>query len=159
MAFVVARPQGRFEIRESQLTPKGPRARTLASFRVLNTDVLAEASNRAHQYLDERAIRRRCEELGPPVADESAAHDARRLIAALRRGGKVGAPLAALLRRELPAGEVVPDTVDGASEWIGRSAFERGRTLVDLLRLASMLPQRKRPDEIAFPRIDSSAFG
>jgi hypothetical protein len=158
MAFVVARPQGRFEIRESQFTGKGPRARTLASFRVLTTDVLAAASDRAHKYLDERAIRRRCAELGAPIADESAAQDARRLIAALRRGGHVGEPLAALLRRELQPGDVVPDTVDGASEWIGRSDFERGRTIVDLLRLASMLPQRRRPDEISFPRIDSKAF-
>src|SRR5262245_61883721 len=118
MAFVVVRPQGRFEIRESQFTAKGPRARTLASFRILTTEVLATASDRAHEYLDERAIRRRCAELGAPIADESAAQDARRLIAALRRGGQVGAPLAALLRRELPAVDDVPDTVDGASEWI-----------------------------------------
>ena len=41
MAYVVARPKGRFEIRESVHTPKGPRARSLANFPELTDDVLA----------------------------------------------------------------------------------------------------------------------
>ncbi len=40
MAFVVARPKGRFEIRESVHTPQGPRARSLANFKDLDEEVL-----------------------------------------------------------------------------------------------------------------------
>ena len=40
MAYVVARPRGRFEIRESVHTPKGPRARSLANFAHLTDEVL-----------------------------------------------------------------------------------------------------------------------
>lgn len=47
MAYVVARKDGRFEIRESHQTAKGPRARTLASFHVLDAAVLASAAGRA----------------------------------------------------------------------------------------------------------------
>jgi hypothetical protein len=47
MAYVVARKDGRFEIRESHQTAKGPRARTLASFHVLDAAVLAAAASRA----------------------------------------------------------------------------------------------------------------
>jgi hypothetical protein len=47
MAYVVARKDGRFEIRECRQTAKGPRARTLASFRVLDAAVLAAAATRA----------------------------------------------------------------------------------------------------------------
>ncbi len=47
MAYVVARKDGRFEIRESHQTAQGPRARTLASFHVLDAAVLATAATRA----------------------------------------------------------------------------------------------------------------
>ena len=43
MAYVVTRPRGRFEIRESVHTDKGPRARSLASFTELSDEVLARA--------------------------------------------------------------------------------------------------------------------
>ncbi len=57
MAYVVARPRGRFEIRESVHTPKGPRARSLASFTELNDEVLARASRRASRPFDPDAVR------------------------------------------------------------------------------------------------------
>lgn len=49
MAYVVARRNGRFELRESLHTPQGPRARTLAGFAVLSDDVLARAAARAQR--------------------------------------------------------------------------------------------------------------
>ncbi len=57
MAYVVARPKGRFEIRESVHTPKGPRARSLANFAILTDDVLARARRRASRPFDVDAVR------------------------------------------------------------------------------------------------------
>jgi hypothetical protein len=57
MAYVVARPKGRFEIRESVHTPKGPRARSLANFSELSDDVLARARQRASRPFDAEAVR------------------------------------------------------------------------------------------------------
>ncbi|MGA9874248.1 MAG: hypothetical protein WBQ21_00375 [Solirubrobacteraceae bacterium] len=58
MAYVVARPRGRFEIRESLHTPKGPRSRTLAAFGVLSDEVLATAAQRAQRPFDREAVMR-----------------------------------------------------------------------------------------------------
>ncbi len=52
MAYVVARPKGRFEIRESVHTHKGPRARSLANFARLSDEVLATARRRASRPFD-----------------------------------------------------------------------------------------------------------
>jgi hypothetical protein len=57
MAYVVARPQGRFEIRESVHTDKGPRARSLASFSELTDEVVAKAHRRATRPFDAEAVR------------------------------------------------------------------------------------------------------
>ena len=57
MAYVVARPKGRFEIRESVHTPKGPRARSLANFSRLTDDVLETARRRATRPFDPTAVR------------------------------------------------------------------------------------------------------
>jgi hypothetical protein len=56
MAFVVARPGGRFEIRESLHTAKGPRSRTLASFSVLTDDIMAAAAQRAQRPFDAATV-------------------------------------------------------------------------------------------------------
>jgi hypothetical protein len=56
MAYVVARPGGRFEIRESIHTPAGPRARSLAGFGVLTDEVLAKAERRAQRPFDLEAV-------------------------------------------------------------------------------------------------------
>ena len=57
MAYVVARPKGRFEIRESVHTPKGPRARSLANFKELDDEVLARARKRASRPFDPDVVR------------------------------------------------------------------------------------------------------
>ncbi len=57
MAYVVARPKGRFEIRESVHTPKGPRARSLASFTQLTDEVLSKAGRKASRPFDTQAVR------------------------------------------------------------------------------------------------------
>jgi hypothetical protein len=57
VAYVVARPKARFEIRESVHTPKGPRARSLANFAVLTDDVVAAARARASRPFNAQAVR------------------------------------------------------------------------------------------------------
>jgi len=57
MAYVVTRPKGRFEIRESLHTPKGPRARSLANFAHLTDEVLDRARRRASRPFDSEAVR------------------------------------------------------------------------------------------------------
>jgi hypothetical protein len=67
MAFVVARPRGRFEIREAVHTPDGPRSRTLANFAVLTDDFLARAAARASRHFDRRSVLASARRLGAPV--------------------------------------------------------------------------------------------
>ena len=68
MAYVVARPKGRFEIRESLHTPKGPRARSLANFEVLTNEVLTTARARAVRPFDPAAVLAAADRAGAPVA-------------------------------------------------------------------------------------------
>ena len=67
MAYVVARRSGRFEIRESLHTPKGPRSRTLAGFGVLTDEVLAAAAKRAQRSFDGEAVVRSARRAGAGV--------------------------------------------------------------------------------------------
>lgn len=94
MAFVVARPNGRFEIRESEHTPRGPRARTLAGFRVLSDAVLDAAARRASRPFDVQAVLRSSQKAGAPVEqaarasqDAKAAH--RAFVEASRRMARI----------------------------------------------------------------------
>jgi hypothetical protein len=67
MAFVVARRNGRFEVRESLHTPDGPRARSLAGFDVLTDEVLAKAARRAERPFDMEAVLASGRRSGAPV--------------------------------------------------------------------------------------------
>ena len=64
MAYVVARRNGRFEIRESLHTAKGPRSHTLAGFSALTDDVLAAARRRAQRPFDSEAVLRSARKAG-----------------------------------------------------------------------------------------------
>jgi hypothetical protein len=157
MAFLVARRDGRYEIRESITTARGPRARTLATFRVLTSDIVEGARRRAQRHFDAAKIRSRAAELRVPQQANRSDATARRLIGELRAGDTLAPALARALMQELPPepGQVSPDLV-GALEWVGRDDEFRGRALYDLLDLASHLPQRRRAPRIAFPRISSA---
>jgi len=88
MAYVVARPKGRFEIRESLHTPDGPRARSLAGFDVLTDAVLAKAARRAQRPFDIEAVLASGRRAGAParVEAEGETDDAReRFVGASRR--------------------------------------------------------------------------
>jgi hypothetical protein len=68
MAYVVARPKGRFEIRESLHTRDGPRARSLAGFAVLTDAVLAKAARRAQRPFDMEEVLASGRRAGAPLA-------------------------------------------------------------------------------------------
>jgi hypothetical protein len=69
MAYVVTRPNGRFEIRESVHTPKGPRARSLANFATFTDEVLERAGKRARRPFDAEAVRAALERVGAGTRD------------------------------------------------------------------------------------------
>ncbi|HWD53432.1 MAG TPA: hypothetical protein VG412_13605 [Acidimicrobiales bacterium] len=71
MAYVVVRPGGRFEIRESVHTSRGPRARSLANFAVLTDEVLAVSAERATRPFDIQAILTSAGRAGAPVVAKS----------------------------------------------------------------------------------------
>ena len=90
MAYVVTRPKGRFEIRESVHTPKGPRARSLANFSQLSDEVLARAARRASRPFDADAVRAAAERAaaGNAVPGGTPRHrrpETRRFVDASRR--------------------------------------------------------------------------
>jgi hypothetical protein len=88
MAFVVARPGGRFEIRESLHTPDGPRARSLAGFDVLTDEVVAKAARRAQRPFDVEAVLASGRRAGAPatvVAGRESERSRSRFVEASRR--------------------------------------------------------------------------
>ena len=162
MAYLYQRKGGRTEIREAHATERGPRSRTLVSFRgALRPEHLDRAEAAARRPFDRDAVRRRAHELGVAVEEPRADAAARWLVAQLRRGASLDPRLAALLREQLahrPAHEV-PEELADAAEWIGTSEAERGRGLRDVLRLYDAIARSRDPvreaDAPRFPRFAS----
>src|SRR5258705_1479832 len=99
MAYLYQRKGGRAEIREAHTTERGPRSRTLVSFRgPLRHEHLDRAEAAAQRPFDRDALERRARELGIAVEEPHGDAVARELIARLRRGAALDLRLAALLR-------------------------------------------------------------
>ncbi|MHB1537602.1 MAG: hypothetical protein ACYCUM_10550 [Solirubrobacteraceae bacterium] len=134
MAFVVARPGGRFEIRESVHTPSGSRARSLVAFRTLTERALTTAAARAQRPFDVEAVldsgRRAGAEIDlvEPVSERGGQFSRRRFVEASRR-------MAAL------AAEAGP----GRESDRGGERADPGAVLIDLLRFADAVRQ-SRPE-------------
>jgi hypothetical protein len=140
MAYVVARRSGRFEIRESLHTAKGPRSRTLAGFGVLTEDTMTAAARRAQRPFDTQAVIRSARRAGARVqvvsTDAGRARD-RFLAGSRRMAGALG---------KLP-----PATV---------TRGDAGVALLELLGFADMVRagQPLRPAEpLAFPPLSHLA--
>ncbi len=137
MAYVVARRRGRFEIRESLHTAKGPRSRTLAGFDVLTDETLAAAARRAQRPFDAEAVIRSGRRAGAHVrvATSGASRARDRFLAGSKSmAGALGKP---------PA--TATATRAGA-----------GAALLELLGFADMVKagQPSRPFEpLAFPAL------
>jgi hypothetical protein len=151
MAFVVRRPGGRWEIRESYVSPNGPRARTLASFRELTSDVIDKAVRRSGGRLERDDIERAAKRAGAPAERPEADRLAEGLLRSLARGERVRPELRRLLVRDLEARHPVDDSF---TEWFGASLEERAEALVQLLDLADNMPHR-REGPLRFPRLSS----
>jgi hypothetical protein len=159
------RAQGRaYEIRECRSTERGPRQYVLARFRdVLTPEVLSRAETRAQRPFDRAKLLASARRRGIPVSPHRTDTAARRLLAELRAGGSVEPGLVALLREALGMleAEPLPEHLDDAADWIGRSQAERGRALRGLLRTASRIARsagpRREPEQLRFPRFSSRA--
>lgn len=165
MTFVVPTKSGRFEIRESRSTPKGPRSRTLASFRELDDAVLEKARGKSEKPLDAAAVRRAARKAGAPVSRSTVNGAARELIAELAKGRAPDPALRHMLldllrrghrdgRETSRRGEAEHDV----AEWMAATPAERGKALVDLLLLTDALPHGARKGKpLRFPRLDSTS--
>lgn len=160
MAFIVQVKGGRFEIRESRGTSKGPRSRTLASFTELTDEVVEKAQEKAAKSLKPKQLRDLARRAGAPVAQAPADQAARELIAELGKGNEPEPRLRRLLATVLGGNStdvVSPPTPSHAmAEWMAATPKERGKTLEDLLLLADALPSSGRKGKpLSFPRLDS----
>jgi hypothetical protein len=156
MAYVVARHDERWDLRESSSTPAGPRSRTLASFRALTPEILEHAGSRSSKPLDERAIRDAARRAGAPVIARNVDHAAAALLAEIAAGRAPRGPLRDLLIDALePDQASVSDSVRAAARWAAATTGQRGETLRDLLALADRLPPARRSGLQRFPRIAS----
>lgn len=158
------RKQGnRYEIRECLQTPKGPRQRALVRFdRILTPEVLDQAEAAARKPFDRETILLQAEARGIPVSQLPESGDAHRLLAYLRAGGTLEPPLVAALQEALAGLEAspIPDYLEDAFEWAGRSESARGRGLRGLLRTASRIAQSgaraaRDLDDAPFPYFSS----
>lgn len=164
MAFVVATKPDRFEIRESASTPKGPRSRTLVSFRELDDSVVKKAQEKAVKTIDAAELRRAARQVGAPVARPTADRAARELIAELGKGRRPDPTLQRMLLDLLQHGRAdgaapppESEAEFGVAEWMAASLKERGKALVDLLSLADAIPHGgRRGKPLRFPRLDSN---
>jgi hypothetical protein len=161
MAFIVPTKRGRFEIRESRSTAKGPRSRTLASFDELTDEVIEKARTRSAKPPAPDELRNAARRVGAPVARGPVDQSARELIAQLGRGQEPEPRLQRLLSERLtadPTEATSPSTPSSAvAEWMAATPRERGKVLRDLLLLADALPSRgRRGKPLRFPRLMST---
>ena len=149
MAYVVRRPGGRWEVRESVATKRGPRARTLASFRRFTPAVVQRAVSAASRPLSPDQVSEAARRAG---ATSLAADTAARELLAEIAGGRPPSPG---LRRALldwlsdPPGNDPPG--GGVAEWLEATDEERGAALVDLLGLVDAVPVLRPRPALRFP--------
>jgi hypothetical protein len=150
MTFVAAGRNGAFEVRESRLTPEGPRSRTLATFRELDAATIDKVIARATKPPSREELVQAASRAGAPVSVPPVDEAARAVLRSIARGQQPNPKLRRLLLNAL-SGEGT-----SAEEWLGTSLTERADGLKDVLLLADAVPVRARPNTIGFPRLDST---
>ncbi len=157
MAYVVTKPNGSWEARESFRTPDGPRSRTLASFRELTPEVLDRVRGRAATAVDPEDLRRRAVRAGAPVAEPEVDRAAATLLREISMGSRPRPALERLLADTFQGPrQAVSHEAERMKLWTGASPDQRGGALVELLDLGDALPKKRRSPESRFPRINSS---
>ncbi len=167
MTFIVPTRPGRYEIRESAQTPKGPRSRTLVSFRELDDAVVEKAREKGAKAVDVTELRRAARRAGAPVSRPVTDRAARELIAELAKGRQLDPTLRHMLLDLLrhghgdgPMRSSQNEAHHDVAEWMAASSKDRGKALVDLLLLADALPHGGRKGKpLRFPRLDSTRHG
>lgn len=165
MAFVVPTKSGRYEIRESKGTSRGPRSRTLASFKELDDQVIEKARSKSEKALDPVELRRAARRAGAPVTRAPIDRAARELIAELGKGRQPDPALRHMLLDLLQHGfregkeqSSRQEAEHSVAEWMAATPEERGGALVDLLLLADALPHGARKGKpLHFPKLDSTS--
>jgi hypothetical protein len=157
MAFVTAHRGGAWEIRESHITPAGPRSHTLASFRTLTSEVIERAQARSSKPLDQEDLRRAARRVGAPIAPSPPDRVTGELLRELAAGRRPRPLLRRLLLDVLQdERERSSDSARAAAGWIGATPQQRGDALRDLLLLTDRLPRRRRPAQLRFPPLHSA---
>jgi len=165
MAYLVRRPGGSVQIRECVRDERGPRSRTLASFRAsLDDRTLEQAERAAGRPLDREDLFAKARALGIERRS-SASTAARQLVKRLRRGRGLDPVLVGLLRESLAelAEAELADDLDEAADWVGSSDAERSAALRGLLRLSDAIVRSRDalppPRGAAYPQIESAPQG
>jgi hypothetical protein len=145
MAYVVARPRGRFEIRESVHTPKGPRARSLVNFALVTDDVLVRARQRASRPFDPVVVRAAAERA---VAGQK---DAARVPVAAGAATTVPPHARPETRRFVDASRRMARSLERVPERADRR--DPGEALIDLLEFVAQVTPARRPrrEPLRFP--------
>jgi hypothetical protein len=154
MATVIRNRRGDFEIRESFRTAYGPRSRTLATFKLLDDDVLARAASAAQRPFDRAAVRLAALRAGASEAESAVEAAARILLRELDRNRPIRPALVAALREALasrPSADVA-GIGHSATDWAADDPL-RGRMTEQLGDLVDALPPHERGGEPAFPRL------
>jgi hypothetical protein len=177
MAYVTARQNGTWEVRESVSTPSGPRSRTLASFRTLSADVVEHARARAEKPLTADDVRDAARRAGAPVELGAADRAAGDLLRELADGHEPHPILRALLIDALQEGPPTrlgeapraresgtlpfetPHNARASAAWLTRAPAERGAALHDVVDLADQFPRSRaeRMKQERFPRLDRAS--
>jgi len=165
MAYVVATKPGRFEVRESVSTPKGPRSRTLAGFRELTSETIETVRAKSEKPPTAADLTHLALRAGAPVRGSDLDEAARETLRRIASGEQPDPKLRRLLIDALsepnsreqssrPKG-AISDAARAAAQWVGVSSEDRAAALRELLELADALPIRLRPHEIGFPHLRS----
>jgi len=154
MASVAKRRDGRFEIRESISTSRGPRSVTLAVFRELSTATLDAAKAKAKRPFDAVEVRRRAIELGAAWIGPSSAEDVRRALAGLAAQTVPPTFAAALRESTRSVLDDLLDTIEPMLHWIGKTDAERGEALRQLIKVGETIMRstdRRRTGPLTYP--------
>ena len=145
MTYVVARPKGRFEIRESVHTAKGPRARSLANFALLTDEVLERARQRATRPFDTEVVREAAQRASAPGNAPRQTE--------LASGSTVTDPRNARpeTRRFVEASRRMARSLEGVPEEADRR--DPGDALIDLLEFVDLVAptRRSRSEPLRYP--------
>jgi hypothetical protein len=160
MTTIAKRSDGRFEIRESRWTDKGPRSRTLAIFRELTPEVLDHAQRRAERPIDRNEVVTRAMRLGLHVKRILGSGAAAALIAKAESGSLWPTHARAVQEAVAELDSLpLPDHLESMIRWMGADDEFRGRTLVDLLGFTHAVVRHRAPmrtGPLRFPRLPSA---